>query len=117
MTLKLFTIVLRDGAVGIQCPTCSRISYNVGDVRQKYCGACKVFLVPEGLVIPREDERERALIESAARMTEPLECPEGSNWATCLWCSEGKVDGSPGPVVHTPECPWTAIVALREHTT
>lgn len=51
MTVTLYTIVRNGAQVGIQCPLCSRISYNPYDVQQKYCGHCKAFLVPEGLVM------------------------------------------------------------------
>lgn len=54
MTITLYTVVLRDNAIGIQCPRCSRISYNLDDVQHRYCGHCKVFLLPEGLAIRNE---------------------------------------------------------------
>ena len=29
--------------LGIRCHTCARVSYNVNDIEQRYCGACHVF--------------------------------------------------------------------------
>lgn len=34
----------RTGTPGIKCRLCGRISWNPNDVRQRYCGACYIFL-------------------------------------------------------------------------
>jgi hypothetical protein len=31
------------GGTAIECLTCGRVSYNAGDVREKYCGNCHKF--------------------------------------------------------------------------
>jgi hypothetical protein len=36
---------LKTGMVGIFCKRCERISYNQGDVLNRYCGHCRRFLV------------------------------------------------------------------------
>lgn len=33
-----------DKPLSITCPKCGRTSYNLNDVKQRYCGACHVFL-------------------------------------------------------------------------
>ena len=29
--------------VGIRCHTCQRVSFNLTDIKERYCGACHVF--------------------------------------------------------------------------
>ena len=42
--MSVFTISA-DGK-SITCHTCGHTSYNLNDVAQRYCGACKLFLDP-----------------------------------------------------------------------
>lgn len=48
---ELFTLVERDGAIGIRCGMCTFVSFNPNDIEQKYCGRCHTFLL-EDLRVP-----------------------------------------------------------------
>ena len=43
----------------IACKLCRRVSWNANDVRERYCGACHVFL-EEGQFEILEEERDEA---------------------------------------------------------
>jgi len=56
------------------CLVCNRISHNPNDVKYRYCGACKLFLldVPMHLEQPNaEGVRPGLLLESAAQEDTP----------------------------------------------
>lgn len=42
MTLT-YQLVKSSGHLGIKCLLCGRVSYNVHDIRQRYCGHCHRF--------------------------------------------------------------------------
>lgn len=47
-------ITAADGTRGIECFHCRKISYNLGDIENKYCGNCHIF--HEG-VLPRATDK------------------------------------------------------------
>jgi ribosomal protein L37E len=44
MIQVLYSIVRKDGQLGIQCEACGMTSYHPEDITQRFCGNCHRFL-------------------------------------------------------------------------
>ncbi len=62
MKLKIYYEIVKDGEA-IKCLICQMVSYGVGDIINKWCGKCKVYLNPgtveELNTIKRKEEEYR----------------------------------------------------------
>jgi len=79
--------------VSITCPRCGKTSYNLNDVRERYCGFCHVFLddMPNHQLDRLRAQEIAQLREDGARVSYALDCALQLVECLIAWAPEGTV--------------------------